>query len=312
MNIAIIDQGTSSSKLFVFDVSGKEPILIKKDRAETRLGQGLGTSGVILDEAKERTIEVLNSFKKTAKELGVGKIRVISTEVMRQAANRDQIERDILEKTGLEIKVLSQKDETKVFWHGMTHDFKWDKHLAAIDIGGGSVQFMWGKKDKLEGYKLLKTGVLVLRERFVKEEPPKNEDYEKIEDCIEEEIAGLNIKLGEETPLIHGSTSVLEFYQEANIPLKNFGYSKAHPKKTDLADTNNFYLKTRNYGPEERAKLFPSHPGFMDGAYIGLVNVLLIANKTGIKYELPSDKNIIHGIVLLMQNNEFDRFLNID
>jgi exopolyphosphatase/guanosine-5'-triphosphate,3'-diphosphate pyrophosphatase len=307
--IAIIDLGTNSNKLSIFDVSSEIPKLLLKEKQPARLGKGIQESGMISDEALEKTLLVLNDFKKVVKEYNIENAEIFSTEVMRQAKNSQEILDKIFQKTGFEVKTLMQEDEARIFWRGATFDFEWKNKIAAIDIGGGSVQFMWGTKDELEGYKLLKTGSLTLRDKFVKEEPPKDSDYEKIEAFIKKEITDLK-NLGNSTPLIHGSTSVLDFYNEANMPMENFHFSRTHSRKTNLRNTKDFYLKTRTFNKEARSKFFPSYPDFMDGVYVGLANVLLIAQKTGITYELPSNNSIINGLIFLIREGKLDEFLN--
>src|SRR3989344_6913233 len=133
----------------------------------------------------------------------------------------------------------------RLFWHGMTAVFEWEGQIAGIDIGGGTVEFMWGTKDKLEGYKLLKTGVLVMREKYIKSDPATEEEFGLMESEIRKEIVDLEIKFSPETPFIHGSTSVIDFYREAGVKMGEFKYSKSHPFKVDLGQTRRFYKEIR-------------------------------------------------------------------
>jgi hypothetical protein len=58
-----------------------------------------------------------------------------------------------------------------------------------------------------------------------------------------------------------------------------------------------FYKTTRCLEKTEREKLFPSHPGFTEGAPIGFANVITIAKKTGLTNDIPSNNNIINGFL---------------
>ena len=119
----------------------------------------------------------------------------------------------------------------------------------------------------------------------------------QIEKNIRDEIADLDVRFSPETPYIHGSSAVIDFYQAVGIPMEPFAHSKNHPYKVGLDLTRDFYEKSQKMTEAERSKLSPDLPGFASAAVIGLANVLLLAEKTGLRYELPSNHNITQGIV---------------
>ncbi len=315
--MAVVDQGTNSSKLLVFEVGpAKQDFgnlkLIFQDKEETRLGRGMEEGDQVSEEGLVKTMEALQRFKSEVERMKVERVEVIGTEVLRKAENAKDVVKKIKDKLGWEVRILSHEAEMELFWRGMTSDFEWKGGIAGIDIGGGSVQFMWGKREKLESYKLLKTGVLSLRERFIKGDPATEREFELIEEEIRKAIADLEVRFDGEAPLVHGSTSVIDFYQEAGVEMEKFNFSKSHPFKVDLDKTREFYWRTRLLDRKDRVKLFPSHPGFVDGAAIGLANVLLIAERTGLRYELPSNNNIMHGVVPLIYAGKLEEYLEGD
>lgn len=96
---------------------------------------------------------------------------------------------------------------------------------------------------------------------------------------------------------IHGSTSVIDFYTEAKLPLEPYNLSGGHPWQLSLDKSRQFYEKLRLLPKSERGQYFPSQPNFTDGASIGLANILLIAEQTGLKFELPSNNSLVHGFL---------------
>jgi exopolyphosphatase/guanosine-5'-triphosphate,3'-diphosphate pyrophosphatase len=159
-------------------------------------------------------------------------------------------------------------------------DFDYEGIVAAIDIGGGSVQFMRGDKNGLQGRHHYKTGTLFLREKFIHGEPPTETEYAEIEAFITQQIQDLTISFPAGTPFVHGSSSVIHFFEEAGLEMENFDYSPSHPYLLPLAKVEAFYHSLRCLPKAEREKVFPSHPDFMDGAAIGFANLLAIAKKT--------------------------------
>ena len=297
---AIFDLGSGSVKSLIVEADGKgNHKIIEQERIEPCLpGKGLlDVSEMVQEEALAKNIETLQYLLEKARRYGSDEIRIISTEALRKAKNRDDVLEKISASIGIRPIVISQKQEAELFWRGITADFPVDMEIAAIDIGGGSVQFMYGTKNKLRGCKLLPTGVFRLKEKFQTSDPFSAEDISRVEKVIRDEIIDLDVQFSPETPYIHGSSAVIDFYQAVGIPMEPFGHSKNHPYKVDLDLTRDLYQKSQKMNEAERSKMSPDLPGFASAAVIGLANVLLLAEKTGLRYELPSNHNITQGIV---------------
>lgn len=304
--LAIIDLGSSSVKALVAstDKAGNCDIL-HRERIEPWPGRGmLNVSKTVSEEALAKNIETLKYFLKKFREHGADAVRIISTEALRKAKNKEEVLTKILKETGIAPRVISQKQEAELFWKGITADFPEDMEIAAVDVGGGSVQFMWGAKNDLRGHKLLTTGSFVLKEKFQMSDPFSAEDILRVEQAIRDEILDLNVIFSPETPYIHGASAVIDFYRAVGLPMEPFKHSKGHPYKVDLDITRRLYEKSQKMTEAERFKMSPTLPGFASAAVIGLANVLLLAEKTGLTYELPSNHNITHGIVRAIAEGE--------
>jgi exopolyphosphatase / guanosine-5'-triphosphate,3'-diphosphate pyrophosphatase len=295
----IIDLGTGSVKSLIVEAEKNGNFrILHQERIEPSPGKGmLGANETVSDESVRKNIETLEYFISKAKEHGAKNIHIISTEVLRKAKNKDAVLEKISEAVGILPVVISQEQESQLYWKGITADFPDKMEIAAIDIGGGSIQFMYGTKNNLRGHKLLQTGVFRLKEKFQTSDPFSEKDIFNIEKAIRDEIADLDIKLSPDTPYLHGSSAVIYFYESIGIPMKPYEHSKSHPYQVDLSITRKYYEMSKKMTEAQRLKLSPTLPGFASAAVIGLANVLLIAEKTGLKFELPSNNNITQGIV---------------
>jgi len=304
---AIFDLGSGSVKSLIVETDEKGDFkIIESERVEPcPPGKGLlDVSQTVLEEPLLKNIETLKYFLKKALQHGADEAHIISTEALRKAENKDEVIAKISQATGITPFVISQKQEAELFWKGVTADFPEGMEVAAIDIGGGTIQFMYGTKNSLRGHKLLSTGVFRLKEKFQTGDPFSEDDISRVESAIRDEIADLDVQFSPQTPYIHGSSAVIDFYQAVGLPLETFEHSKSHPFKVNLELTRRFYEKSQKMTEAQRLKLSPDLPGFASAAVIGLANVLLLAEKTGLKYELPSNHNITQGIVRAIMEGE--------
>lgn len=291
MNYALIDVGSNSMKLIVS--SGDRKIFEQKI-PDLRLGEGVKETGLIKPESMKRNIEALKKLLAKANELRSEKIRIFSTAAMREAKNAKEFSRMALEQAGVEISVLSQEDEAGYLFRGAVHDFNFDGMLSMINIGGGTSAFVIGTKDKIEKWWVLPLGALHLYQFL--SEPPKDEQYKKIEEIVKKELEKVNYDVDGNIPYIH-SSNVLEFYTSAGVEMEGCSLSPSHPKKLSIKKSEKFFNRIKNLHFDERVKLYPKDPAYMKGALPGMVVVLGIAKKLGIMEEIPSDRNMNDGLL---------------
>jgi exopolyphosphatase/guanosine-5'-triphosphate,3'-diphosphate pyrophosphatase len=174
--VASIDIGTNSTRVLVArPVDGKLDILDRRNTI-TRLGQNVGATGRLADEAVERTLACLRDYRAILDELGVDRLRVAATSASRDAANRDEFFDAVEEVVGVRPELLSGEDEGRLSFIGATGDL--DPALGPfliVDIGGGSTEFILGT-DHVEGVLSVDVGCVRLTEKFLDHDPPLPEE----------------------------------------------------------------------------------------------------------------------------------------
>ena len=84
---AIIDIGSNSVRLMVYDQLGRAPMPRFNEKSLCRLAEGLAQTGAIAPDGFRRTVEAVRRFRAIAEAMGVGKLDVTATEAMRRASN---------------------------------------------------------------------------------------------------------------------------------------------------------------------------------------------------------------------------------
>ena len=111
---AALDLGTNNCRLLVAQPSRGGFRVIDSFSRIVRLGQGLGASGVLADDAIERTIGALRICAGKMDRRRVTLSRTIATEACRQAANCDEFLARVTEQTGLNLDIIDAAEEARL------------------------------------------------------------------------------------------------------------------------------------------------------------------------------------------------------
>lgn len=143
---AAVDVGSGSTKVTIADVdlSNQEITgIVFEDSFPVPYQASLETSYDGSFEAKIRELG-LNTFrqiKAITEDYQVEKVAVVATAAFREATNGERFARDIYMDTGLEVKIIPQKDEgTLAFFSGIAASNEAPENLIVWDIGTGSFQ----------------------------------------------------------------------------------------------------------------------------------------------------------------------------
>lgn len=178
MRYASIDIGTNSVLLLIGEPLPDGRVQVVEDRAMvTRLGQGLAASGVIADEAADRTLKALAIYWQLCIKHGVRGIAAVGTAALRNAKNAADFLLVAKREMRLDIEVISAEREAKLTYLASEHDF--GPNTAVIDIGGGSTEFICRRqkiKDDLD-IQSLALGCVSLTEAICKSDPVTEKEH---------------------------------------------------------------------------------------------------------------------------------------
>lgn len=295
---AVIDVGTLKSKFEVreFDSSFNSRVLFR-EKALTVLGRDLDkTSGMIIRKSIETTIEALCDFKKKMGELQVDKYRAVTTEVIRRAKNSKEVLKEIKDRTGISLDVLSHEDEAKIYFKSVSKDFP-NKIIAVGDIGGGSVQVVIGKDSNIYETHLFKTGTYIMQETLSKTHFPTVKELERAKKYVKTQMASLYKSKYRPEFVVYGSTNIINFLTAMKVKLQINKGSVSHPYKVNVKSLKLVYETITKLSYEERMPMFPEEPYFMWSAENALLNIFQICEYLDTNTVVPSNNNISSGIL---------------
>ncbi|MDQ0454906.1 exopolyphosphatase/guanosine-5'-triphosphate,3'-diphosphate pyrophosphatase [Rhizobium paknamense] len=137
---AALDLGTNNCRLLIAQPTrpGQFRVVDAFSRI-VRLGEGLGTSGRLSQEAMDRAVEALKVCAAKLSGLTLRRKRLIATEACRAAANGEEFLRRVRQETGLELEIINRETEARLAVSGCASLVgRETRSIVLFDIGGGS------------------------------------------------------------------------------------------------------------------------------------------------------------------------------
>jgi exopolyphosphatase/guanosine-5'-triphosphate,3'-diphosphate pyrophosphatase len=183
--LGAIDIGTNSFHLVVAKIhSNKSFTVLTKDKEVVRLGNASNDMKYITEEAMQRGISVLKRFKLVCQSFEVEKIRAVATSATREAINKDEFIRRVKHDTGIEIEVISGNEEARLIYLGALQALPiYNEKVLVIDIGGGSTEFLIGKRGNIKYANSIKLGAVRMTQKFFPDDKLKRVQL-KMQGCL--------------------------------------------------------------------------------------------------------------------------------
>ncbi|GGV80972.1 Ppx/GppA phosphatase family protein [Streptomyces massasporeus] len=308
--VAAVDCGTNSIRLLVADATvsnGASGELVDLDRRMTivRLGQGVDRTGRLAPEALQRTFAACREYAAIIKEHGAERLRFVATSASRDAENRDEFVRGVLDILGVEPEVISGDQEAAFSFTGATKELAGGDHLPkpylVVDIGGGSTEFVVGD-DRVRAARSVDVGCVRMTERHlvrdgVVSDPPSEEQIAAMRADIEAalDLAEQTVPLREARTLVGlaGSvTTVSAIAQE----LPEYDSEAIHHSRVShekVREITEWLLRSTH---AERAAVPSMHPGRVDVIGAGALVLLSIMERIGAQEVVVSEHDILDGI----------------
>ncbi|MGA5205338.1 exopolyphosphatase [Streptomyces variegatus] len=305
--VAAVDCGTNSIRLLVADADPSSGELVDLDRRMTivRLGQGVDRTGRLAPEALQRTFAACREYAAIIKEHGAERLRFVATSASRDAENRDEFVRGVLDILGVEPEVISGDQEAAFSFTGATKELAGGDHLPkpylVVDIGGGSTEFVVGD-DRVRAARSVDIGCVRMTERHlardgVVSDPPSAEQIAAMRADIEAalDLAEQTVPLREARTLVGLAGSVTTVSAIAQ-DLPEYDSEAIHHSRVShdrVREITEWLLRSTH---AERAAVPSMHPGRVDVIGAGALVLLSIMERIGAREVVVSEHDILDGI----------------
>ena len=165
--IAAIDLGSNSFHLAIAQIEHDEIRIQERIGEKVQLAAGLDHNGNLDESSIARAIDCLKRFEQRLRTIDRSFIQIVGTNALRIAKNRKVLIEAAERILGLPIEVISGREEARLIYLGVAHTQADDEgQRLVIDIGGGSTEFIIGKRFESLERESLHMGCVTFRERY--------------------------------------------------------------------------------------------------------------------------------------------------
>ena len=179
---ASLDVGSNTVRLLLAERTRRgwvRPLRI--ERSITRLGGDFSADGNLDEKAMRRTLEALAAFAALLRHEGVEKIFAVGTGVLREAKNGKAFLEQVRKHTGLPLRIVSGEEEAVLMLKGVLGSLPETTSSRIVsDVGGWSTELVWVAGQEPRKMQSVPIGTVALTERFLRKDPPPQEDLESL------------------------------------------------------------------------------------------------------------------------------------
>lgn len=295
---AVIDIGSLKVKVAIFDTKQKK--LLSSQSIMTLLGKGIAEQHHIVEESIERLKEALQHVANELKAQRITDIVIIGTEALRSADNAAAVHELVATYfSHHHLEVIDQEKEADLFFTAVSREFP-DQDILAMDIGGGSVQLIYGhynsqmKRTSIRKKYNLKTGTYRLQQRY----SPNNEEISKDFALAQKVVAEAFNEITHTAPiLVFGSTCMRDFIESSGVPTRPNPLSNVHPIHITKNAVERLLEDIRLLAPNKRDHYFPTGGYFMYGADYLLLNLVAAIQQSRPQKIYPTNLNSAYALI---------------
>jgi exopolyphosphatase/guanosine-5'-triphosphate,3'-diphosphate pyrophosphatase len=203
---AALDLGTNNCRLLIASPTPNGFRVVEAYSRIVRLGEGLGQTGRMSDEAMDRALAALGVCAEKIRRRKCVRIKAVATQACRQADNGAAFIERVQRDTGLKLQIITPKEEAQLSVAGCLNLLDRQAEAAlVVDVGGGSTELSWvdlkgqgldARPRQFAHWKLpikawlsVPIGVVTLAERFPEAEGAVEHWFRGMVDAVKERIA---------------------------------------------------------------------------------------------------------------------------
>src|SRR6266542_1344919 len=189
-HVAVVDLGSTAVRFLLAKIvpdSGYKVLV--EERVPTRLGAG--RPGILPREAIDETLKAVHKFfSRYSRDAWGPRVIAIATSAVREARNRERLLEPLRRREGIEVQVLSARDEARLGVEAALDSLSFRDGIVA-DLGGASLQLSRVRDRKVVSTASLPLGAVRTTTRFLHDNRPKPRALQAVRTEVREQLRGV-------------------------------------------------------------------------------------------------------------------------
>ncbi|MBA2390600.1 MAG: Ppx/GppA family phosphatase [Geodermatophilaceae bacterium] len=197
MRLGVLDVGSNTVHLLVVDAHrGGHPLPTHSEKTVLRLAEHLDSSGKLSKTGANTLVAAVAAARQSALDLHCDDLLAFATSAVRDARNSAAVLDRVRDEAGVDLQVLSGKDEACLTFLAVRRWFGWSAgRLVVIDIGGGSLELASGIDEVPDVAISLPLGAGRLTREHLSGDPPGRTDVQALRSYVGEQLARVSQEL---------------------------------------------------------------------------------------------------------------------
>lgn len=301
LRLAGEDIGTLTCRLLIADLQPDEKLTeVRCERRILRLGEGVDQTKRLSVAAMDRVIHCLKEWRGLIDEAQVDRVTAVATSAVRDAGNRDAFLDRVKREAGFEVELISGDEEARRTLLGIRSGLpNGVTDILALDIGGGSTEFMLDRPGKNPVVRSINIGVVRLCERLLRHDPPTADEVQQARAWVAREtkaaVAGMD---GYQAATFVGTAGTITSLAAMAQKLSTYEPARIHNCQLQLSTIQEIEQTLLSRKKADRAGLPGLEKGREEVIAAGAIIIRTIMETLGMSAVLVSDLGLREGMLL--------------
>ena len=301
LRLASVDIGTLTCRLLIADVpSDGRLIEVRSERQILRLGEGVDLNKRLSVAAMDRVLQCLSEWRELIDASHVDAMAAVATSAVRDAANREEFLDRVKCEAGFEVELISGGEEARRTMLGIRSGLPDGiTDVLALDIGGGSTEFILDRPGEKPVVRSIDIGVVRLCERLLHHDPPTDDEVRQAREWIAKETRAAVSEMGNyQTATFVGTAGTVTSLAAMAQKLPTYEPARIHnyQLKLDTIQELEQILLRRNKA--DRVGLSGLENGREEVIVAGAIIIRTVIETLGMSECLVSDLGLREGVLI--------------
>jgi exopolyphosphatase/guanosine-5'-triphosphate,3'-diphosphate pyrophosphatase len=301
MRLAGVDIGTLTCRLLIADVpSDGRLIEVRSERRILRLGEGVDQTKQLSVTALDRVLQCLSEWRALIDASHVDATAAVATSAVRDAANRKEFLDRVKREAGFEVELISGEEEARRTMLGIRSGLPLGvTDVLALDIGGGSTEFILDRPGQNPVVRSIDIGVVRLCERLLHHDPPTDDEVRQAREWVAKETKTAVADMGNyQTATFVGTAGTITSLAAMAQKLPAYEPTRIHNYQLQLSTIQEIEQTLLSRNKADRVGLPGLEKGREEVIAAGAIIIRTIMETLGMSSLLVSDLGLREGVLI--------------